>query len=135
MYLFKLCQRKRVFKVVHKDGKTYLPKLIQLEAEHLFQGPHFDVTQHLNDTLFVFMVAMFYLPLLPAGASAAMLAFLTNVIYVKQKLLTRHSKPPHLESSIIELVSKFVPWMVYCSSVMQLLYVRWTYWHMQSVSN
>ena len=82
-----------MFKVTHRDGETYLPKFTQLQAEQEFEGPELDLTFHVHDTLFVFWVAMFYLPILPVGAIAALLAFYTNVMYVKLKILTQHKRP------------------------------------------
>lgn len=98
LYLFKQCRKCCLFKVTQKsDGEVYLPKLTQSEAEQLFEGPKLDITMHVHDTVFVFWVAMFYMPLLPAGCFAALLAFYTNVMYVKLKLLTQHKKPPHID--------------------------------------
>ena len=122
-----------MFYVVHKNGESYFPKQTQLEADHLFQGPDFDISLHLHDTLFVFLVAMFYLPLLPVGTAAALVAYFTNIYYVKLKLLTQHCKPVNLDQKIIINVTSLIPWMVYCACLMQLFYVRWVGWYMESI--
>lgn len=88
--IFKRCRICCMFKVTHKDGETYLPNFTQIEAEQLFEGPELDITYHVIDTLFVFWVAMFYLPLLPVGILSPLFAFATNIAYLKYKLLTTH---------------------------------------------
>lgn len=122
-----------LFKVTHQDGNVYLPKYTQLQAEQLYEGPEFDVTFHIHDTLFVFWVAMFYLPMLPTGAIAALLAFLSNVAYVKVRLLTRHKRPEHCDLQLWDTLARLLPWMIYTSSIMQLLYVRWSFWYMTTL--
>lgn len=117
--ILKSCQKTAcLFKVTHQDGNVYLPKYTQLQAEQLYEGPEFDVTIHVHDTLFVFWVAMFYLPLLPTAAIAAMVVFLTNSIYVKIRLLTRHKRPDHCDLQIWYTLTRLLPWMIYTSSVM-----------------
>jgi len=88
------------------------------------------VTYHVHDTLFVFWVAMFYMPLLPAAAIAAMLAFLTNIAYVKIRLLTKHKQPEHCDVPLWDTTARLLPWIIFTSTVMQLFYVRWSYWYM-----
>jgi hypothetical protein len=97
------------------------------------EGPELDLTFHVHDTLFVFWVAMFYLPILPISLVAALFAFYTNVMYLKLKILTQHKLPKNVDNKLVNFVSQTVPWMVYCAAVMQLLYVRWAGWHVNTL--
>jgi len=99
----------------------------------MMEGPELDLTFHVHDTLFVFWVAMFYLPILPVTVIAAFLAFYTNVMYLKLKILTQHKRPQNVDNKLANFVSQMVPWMVYCAAVMQLLYVRWASWHVDTL--
>ena len=104
-----------------------------MQAEQVFEGTELNLTFHVHDTLFIFWVAMFYLPILPVGAIAALLAFYTNVMYLKLKLLTQHKRPQNVDNKLAHFVSQTVPWMVYCASVMQMLYIKWAGWHVDTL--
>jgi len=76
---------------------------------------------------------MFYLPILPVIIIPVIIVFLTNVRLTQYKLLNVHSKPPHVDSALIDYVSISVPRMVFSACAMQLLYVRWAGRHMLAV--
>lgn len=108
-------------------------KMNQTDAEFLFEGPVLDLLQHVHDTVFVLWVAMFYLGVLPIGVVAPLIAFGTNAMYVKYRLLNHHKVPTPLDASLVRIVTINLPWMVYCASGMQLLYIRWAAWYMQNL--
>lgn len=78
---------------------------------------------------------MFYLPILPVGAIAALFAFYTNVMYVKLKILTQHKRPKNVDNKLAHFVSLTVPWMIYSASSMQLLYIKWAGWNVDNLIN
>lgn len=118
----------------HRDGDKYLPNYSNKEAEILFEGPELDITYHVHDTLFVFWVAVFYLPMLPVGILGAFFAFACNFMFLKYKLLTSHKSPRNIDQKLAKFVVLCIPWMIYFASFMQLFYVRQAVWYMKFIN-
>lgn len=104
-----------------------------MEAEKLYEGPELDITYHVHDTLFVFWVAIFYLPILPLGILAASCAYASNIMFLKYKLLLVHKTPPNIDHKLSKFIVLWVPWMIYFASAMQLLYVRQAIYYLEYV--
>lgn len=103
MYLIRLCKQRKAQKLGQKS------QLSQHELNVLFEGPVLDMAQRYSNLMLLFMLTVFYTPLIPITPLFTGLGALLQYWIEKYMLLKVHCRPETLGAFMPSLVSSALP--------------------------
>lgn len=115
-------KRKRFFGL-KKDADGKLIDMTQAEANKLWEKIELNIPNQIADNYVMLVVALIYLPIIPAAIILCCLSLVLQFALLKYKLFNHHKTPRELHSSIIHKFAGQLPWINYGSSITLLLFV------------
>jgi len=88
------------------------------------EGNKLDMANRLANTANIFLVCIFYTPLIPWAPLAASLGMFLAYIIEKYLLLRRNVRPEEMSGTSIHFFANLIPYMILLWSVSNLLFTR-----------
>jgi len=118
MYVLRLIKRS----IYQRQGEQC--KLTQAEANELMSGNKLDMANSIANTANMFLVCMFYTPLIPWAPFACIIGLGMSYLVEKYLLLRRYSRPEEMSATSIHFVANIIPYMILLWALSNLLFAR-----------